>query len=141
MWGRRKKRRLTKVDSLIGQNTEVFGDIHFTGGLHCDGSIRGNVIAEDDQDAILTLSDRGSIAGEVRVPYVILNGVVTGNVHATEHIELASSARVEGDVYYNLIEMAMGAEVNGKLMHQAEEARMPLALGHEEPLPAEGSGG
>lgn len=139
MWGRGKKRKITKVDSLIGQNSEVLGDIHFSGGLHCDGTIRGNVVAEDGDESVFTLSDRGTVTGEVRVPYIILNGVVTGDVHARRHIELAASARVEGDVYYNLIEMAMGAEVNGRLVHQAEEERAPLQLAHGEILPLEGS--
>jgi cytoskeletal protein CcmA (bactofilin family) len=46
-------------------------------------------------------------------------------------VELASSARVEGNVYYALIEMAMGAEVNGKLVRIVEESRPPLALDHD----------
>lgn len=134
MWGRSKRRKVTRVDSLIGQNSQVLGELKFTGGLHCDGAVRGNVMAGDDDTSVLTLSDRGSIEGEVRVPYVILNGLVVGDVHASRHIELASSARVEGDVYYNLIEMAMGAEVNGRLVHTGERERAPLALGADEAL-------
>ena len=76
---------------------------------------------------MLTVSEHGTIEGEVRVPYVVLNGVVLGDVHAREHIELAAKARVEGDVYYGLMEMAMGAEVNGKLVHTEPETP-PLAL-------------
>jgi cytoskeletal protein CcmA (bactofilin family) len=51
---------------------------------------------------------------------IVLNGEVLGDVHAFEHIELAAAARVTGNVYYNLIEMAMGAEVNGSLVHRVE---------------------
>ncbi|MEQ8497738.1 MAG: polymer-forming cytoskeletal protein, partial [Gammaproteobacteria bacterium] len=103
----------------------------FGGGLHVDGTIKGNVSAEGDDRATLTVSDRGTIEGEVRVPYIILNGVVKGDVYASEHVELAARARVEGDVYYALIEMAMGAEVNGKLVRIVEEGRAPLALDHD----------
>ena len=131
MLGKRGKRKATKVDSLIGQHSQVEGSITFSGGLHVDGTIKGNVFAEDDNDAVLTLSDRGTIEGEVKVPYIILNGIVNGNVHASEHVELAASARVEGNVYYSLIEMAMGAEVNGQLVHTSERDRVPLALGHD----------
>jgi len=67
----------------------------------------------------------------VRVPHIILNGLVRGDVYANEHVELASSARVEGNVYYALIEMAMGAEVNGKLVRIVEDQRTPLALDHD----------
>lgn len=135
MLGKPRKRKPTKVDSLIGQNSRIFGDIHFGGGLHVDGVIKGNVFADSDERAMLTVSDRGTIEGEVRVPYIILHGLVNGDVYANEHVELASSARVEGNVYYALIEMAMGAEVNGKLIRITEEQRAPLALDHDEPLP------
>ncbi len=121
MWGQNKKPKQTAhIDSLIGQNTEIHGDVIFSGGLHVDGIIKGSVIAEKGDDSVLTLSERGTIEGEVKVPNVVVNGSVIGDVHATGHVELAALARVHGNVYYSLIEMAMGAEVNGKLMHQAE---------------------
>jgi len=126
MWGSgKKKNRPARVNTLIGQQTEIRGDIHFTGGLHVDGRIRGNVIAEEDEAAMLTVSEQGEIEGEVRVPTMTLNGTVTGDVYATERIELAPRARVHGNVYYNLIEMAMGAEVNGSLVHSLPGAEKP----------------
>lgn len=124
MWGNRK-RKVTRIDSLIGQQTEIKGDINFTGGLHIDGKIEGNITATESSGSVLTLSDQGSIKGDVRVPNVILNGLVRGNVYAEEHIELALNARVIGNVYYNLIEMAMGAEVNGSLIHAADMTNQP----------------
>ena len=131
MFGSRKKFKTTKIDSLIGKNTELLGDLHFAGGLHVDGSVKGNVVADDESSSVLTLSDHGSIEGEVRVPNIVLNGVVMGDVHAKEHIELASGARVTGNVYYTLIEMAMGAEVNGNLVRATGAAATPIALTHE----------
>jgi cytoskeletal protein CcmA (bactofilin family) len=132
MFGRRKKQRATQIDTLIGQQTQVLGDISFDGALHVDGAVKGNIYANDNETAVLQVSDRGSVEGEVRVPYVILNGLVVGDVYAYQHIELAASARVKGNVYYGLIEMAMGAEVNGKLIHTSEEGRPTLALSHQE---------
>jgi cytoskeletal protein CcmA (bactofilin family) len=118
MLGNRKKCNISKIDTLIGAESEIQGDLHFTGGLHVDGRIKGNVVA--DGDAVLMLSEHGSIEGEVRVPHIVLNGTVTGDVHAAERIELASKARVRGNVFYQLIEMVVGAEVNGKLVHSAQ---------------------
>ncbi len=119
MWGK-KPRQTARIDSLIGQNTEIRGDVVFRGGLHVNGVIRGNVISEDDSGSVLTVSEQGTIEGEVKVPNIVLNGTIIGDVHAAEHIELAAKARVNGNVYYSLIEMAMGAEVNGNLVHRAE---------------------
>ncbi|MEE8249996.1 MAG: polymer-forming cytoskeletal protein, partial [Gammaproteobacteria bacterium] len=46
-----------------------------------------------------------------------LNGVIQGDVRATERVKLGPGARVVGDVQYRLIEMSIGAEVSGKLIH------------------------
>lgn len=130
MLGKRKNKKTTRMDTLVGPQSEVVGDIKFSGGLHVEGTIKGNVIAENDGRSLVQLTESGTIEGEIRVPFVVLNGVVIGDVHGGEHVELASKARVAGNVYYNLIEMAVGAEVNGKLVHTQVSDDVPLALGH-----------
>ena len=134
MLGKRKNKKTTRMDTLVGPQSEVVGDIKFSGGLHVEGTIKGNVIAENDGRSLVQLTESGTIEGEIRAPFVVLNGVVIGDVHGGEHVELASKARVAGNVYYNLIEMAVGAEVNGKLVHTQSSDDIPLALGHIEPL-------
>jgi len=134
MLGKGKNKKTTRMDTLVGPQSEVSGDVKFTGGLHIEGTIKGNVIAENDGNSLVQLSESGTIEGEVRAPFIVLNGVVIGDVHGGEHVELASKARVAGNVYYNLIEMAVGAEVNGKLVHTQSSDDVPLALGHIGPL-------
>jgi cytoskeletal protein CcmA (bactofilin family) len=129
--GKKPKSASTKVDTIIGQQTRIEGNIHFSGGLLIDGQVKGGVIAEADSTSVLTVSEHGSIEGDVRVPTVILNGKVTGDVRSAERIELAAKARVDGDVYYNLIEMAMGAAVNGSLVHNAETDSSVLTFERE----------
>lgn len=133
MLGQGKKRGSadSKIDTIIGKQTRITGDIHFSGGLHVDGTIKGNVIAETGTASVLTLSDQGNIEGDVQVPNVVLNGSVTGNVSSSERIELAANAQVTGDVSYNLIEMAMGAEVNGSLVRRKEDNAAVLSFGRE----------
>ena len=119
MFGR-KQRRHTVGDTLVGPNTKVSGDVTFAGGCHIDGTVRGNVSAEVDSNSALSVSEDGHIEGGVTVPYVVLHGIVRGDVFASQRVELGPTARVIGNVYYNLIEMAIGAEINGKLVHQPE---------------------
>ena len=134
MLGKDKNKKTTRMDTLVGSQSEVSGDVKFAGGLHIEGTIKGSVIAENDGKSLVQLSESGTIEGEIRAPFVVLNGVVVGDVHGGEHVELASKARVAGNVYYNLIEMAVGAEVNGKLVHTQSSDDEPLAIGHMEPL-------
>jgi len=124
MWGGGKQKP-EKVGTLIGQQTELRGDVIFSGGLHVDGKVKGSVIAEEGGPAVLVLSEHGMIEGEIRVPYIVVNGVVIGDIHVSETVELAPHARVTGNVYYNRIEMSMGAEVNGNLVHLEEPVVAP----------------
>jgi len=115
-----KTRRSTpEIRTLIGSDTRITGDLAFCEGLHVDGVIVGNVSVEGGGDANLSISKDGLIEGSVEVPEVVLNGTVKGNVIASERVQLGATARVVGNVVYNLIEMAIGAEVNGQLIHKA----------------------
>jgi cytoskeletal protein CcmA (bactofilin family) len=131
MWGGTKKQRVEKVDTLLGERTELAGDIYFTGGLHVDGRVKGNIISESDEAALLVLSEKGSIEGEVRVPHIMVNGMVIGDIYARASVELAPNARITGNVYYNRIEIAMGAEVNGNLVHLDEASKPIASLSHD----------
>ena len=122
---KQKKRREPAITTLVGDATCVRGDIEFTGGCLVDGYVKGNVKSVDDEEATLSISERGCVEGTVDVPHVLLNGTVTGDVRATQRVELGSKAQVVGNVQYKLIEMAIGAEVNGKLIHESEGRNRP----------------
>lgn len=125
----KKRFKAPKVSTVIGRDTRISGDVEFQGGLHLDGRIDGNVIGIEGEPSSITLSEQGCIEGDVRVDVLILNGTVVGDVYANERVELAPQARVTGTVYYRLLEMAMGAEVNGQLVHSEEPE--PRMLGYD----------
>lgn len=125
MFGRKKNIPHNKVDTLVGANTTINGDVMFDGHCHVDGIVQGSVKADYKSTSALSISENGTVEGGVAVPYVVLHGLVRGDVVASERVELGPTARVIGNVYYNLIEMAIGAEINGKLVHQAE-GQVPL---------------
>ena len=107
--------------TLISRNASIDGDIKFTGSLRVEGNVKGNLIAESDEGH-LTVGESGVIEGQIRVPNIIVNGTVKGDIHSTKHVELAAKARVTGNVHYALIEIVMGAAVNGSLLHQDSSA-------------------
>ncbi len=128
MFGKKKAFSSARIDTLVGQGTEINGDLIFSGGLHVDGKINGNVVAEEGSTAILILSEFGRIEGEVKVPNMVLNGEIIGDVYGSIRVELAPKSRVKGSVYYNLIEMTIGAEVNGGLIHQPDGLQQQKVL-------------
>ena len=137
MWGKDKTK---KVDfdrhagktTMIAQGTVINGDVHFEGGLLVEGVINGDVRAAPDSDALLRLSEAGQVQGEIHVPNVVINGEVNGDVYSSGHVELAEKAIVNGNVHYNLIEMVMGAAVNGALMHAQDKPALSAG-----PIPLE----
>lgn len=109
------------IDTLISSKVQIRGDVHFSGGVQIDGKVYGNVIASDNSNAFIQITDQGFVQGDIRVPQVVINGRVEGNVYSSKHLELAEKATIAGDVYYNLIEMVMGATVNGSMVHNVDQ--------------------
>ncbi len=124
MFGR-KQRKHSVIDTLIGPNSRINGDLQFEGGCHIDGTVKGSVSSDPESNSAVSISEEGGVEGGVNVSYVVLNGIVRGDVHANQRVELGPTARVIGNVYYNLIELAIGAEINGKLVHQPD-GKIPL---------------
>ncbi len=122
------------VETLVGPHAVIRGDVGFSGGLYVEGVIHGKVLADDGSAAVLTIADDVAGVGEVRAPVVVINGRLDGDVHASERIELAAKARVNGNIHYKVVEMAAGAMITGRLIH----ADAPLAqlTGPESPAEA-----
>lgn len=138
------KRPQGRFDTLISARTRVEGDIHFAGGLHIEGQVKGSVVAEEQADnAVLRLSECGAVEGDIVAPNIVINGTVKGDVYALAHLELAEKATITGNVYYNLIEMEAGASVNGNMVHSKDPDTLPRRLGapndRAEPLESEGA--
>lgn len=103
--------------TLIANNCELSGDIHFSDQLLVNGTVNGNIYAEAGSKALVTVSEKGRVSGDIRVPNVVVNGKVSGDIHSDKHVELSAKAEIVGNVYYSLIEMVMGSRVDGSLVH------------------------
>jgi len=127
----------TNVSTIIGEGTVIEGDVIFSGGLHIDGKVVGNVSASSEEMATLTLSKMGTIHGNVNVPIVVIDGEVKGDVAATDRVQLLENSRITGNVAYNLIEMSVGAEVNGQLLKSVGETVKSRNVGKTKPTESE----
>jgi cytoskeletal protein CcmA (bactofilin family) len=116
-----------RIDTLIGEASRVHGDMEFAGGLHLDGSIAGNVRADPSEGSSLSVSETGSIEGNVEADNVMLNGTVRGDIVARGRIVLGATASVQGNVYYGVIEMTLGAQIMGKLTRVSDKGDEPVA--------------
>ncbi len=105
-----------RIDSLIGAGTTIEGNVNFTGGLRVDGRVHGSIVSSGDQPGMVVISEQAEVTGEIRVGHVIVNGRVSGPIHASETLDLQAKAHVTGDVHYHRLEIQGGAVVQGMLV-------------------------
>jgi cytoskeletal protein CcmA (bactofilin family) len=83
-----------KLDTVIGPDTTVKGDVRVGGSLRLDGQVEGRVdVAETFQTG-----PRSLLKGEVHTRDAVIAGRVDGNIHASDTVELQAGAQVFGNV-------------------------------------------
>ncbi|HDZ57915.1 MAG TPA: polymer-forming cytoskeletal family protein [Pseudomonas xinjiangensis] len=132
MWGADKHRKadisqFSGKTTIIAQDAEIRGDLTFNGAVQIDGRVVGNIEAEE---GLVRVSEHGYVEGIIKAPSVLVNGQVVGDVHAFEHLELDTKARINGDLHYRFLEMVMGAQISGQLHYLGggEMLTSPLPL-------------
>ena len=126
------KRKAPPIRSLVGEGTVLHGNLSFGDGLRIDGEVHGNVLATSPT-SLLVVSEKARVHGEVKAGHVIISGEVRGPVHASELLELQPSARVTGNVRYELLEMHQGAVIDGELrpLKSTEKPALVLAASND----------
>jgi len=95
----------------LNRSAEARKEIAFEGTLRIDGYIAGLVRSDEGK---LVLGEAGTIDGDVCVNEAIINGTVRGEISATTRVELASSARVIGDIETAQLLIQPGATFQGR---------------------------
>jgi cytoskeletal protein CcmA (bactofilin family) len=106
--------------TAVDIDSRIDGDIRFVGIAVIDGYVNGTITAGQDDNATLTINENGYVNGSVAAPHLLINGIVEGEVRATERLTLGPMARVSGVIHYNLIEISIGAQIDGELIYNNE---------------------
>ena len=107
--------------TLIEVGTLIKGEIIFDNELFVMGEVEGDLNSDSDL-AKLVVSKTGKVQGEIRVPKVVVNGTIVGNVRASEKLEISGTARIFGDLHYSTIEIQGGSLITGRLV--AEQVKL-----------------
>ena len=121
MFFKKSNRVQNSIDTLIGADTRIDGNVFFSGGLRVDGAITGDVTEPNASPSTLILSESGRIEGAVIASKVVINGKVIGSVKASQFVELQAKSSITGDLYYKSLEMHTGAVVEGRLVYLGEQ--------------------
>lgn len=118
--------------TVIGESVLIRGTLSGDEDLHVLGRVDGRV----ELQRTLVVAESGIVKAEVSVKNAIISGVVVGNVHASESVEITREGRMVGDIFAPRVIIVDGASFRGNVdMGDIENmpARKP---GTERPRPA-----
>lgn len=112
------------VFSVLGPDVLITGNISATADLHIDGRIDGDVAC-----ANLVQGAGSMITGNIRAETARLAGTIQGTV-SVRQLAVERSARIAGDVEYEIITMENGASIDGRMKHLAPDAKPDVETLH-----------
>ncbi|MDR2435552.1 MAG: polymer-forming cytoskeletal protein [Treponema sp.] len=112
------------INTIIGPNTSMAGDIDSGGFTRIDGSIRGNVNAKGR----VVIGEKARMKGNVSGTAITVGGVVYGSLIASESLVVLSSALVLGDIITRRIQADEGCLIHGKVLVCPDEEIWKRAL-------------
>jgi len=95
--------------NLIGNGTEITGDIICSGDLRIDGTLSGNISAKGK----IVVGETGRIKGEVSCKNSDISGIVEGKVSVLELLSLKSTAKINGDISTAKLAIEPGSKFTG----------------------------
>ncbi len=118
-----------RIDTLIGKNTELTGDLKAEGTIRVDGKIKGHAILSGN----LIMGENGNIEGNVQADNIHLSGIIKGNVTSAEQLHIAATGKLFGDMTVKNIIIDEGGTFQGNcIMMEAEAAISKEDLGKKE---------
>ena len=103
----------------IGKSVIIKGELSGSENLTIEGKVDGEV---ELPDHVLTIGPNGRINAEIFAKSVVVMGNVTGNITASEKINIRENGTVEGDIVAPTIAISEGAQFRGSIDMQAHKA-------------------
>ena len=108
-----------KLESFVGSNARIKGEMTVEGTLRLDGTIEGGLNAD-----CVILSEKAMVKGDIAAQKIVIAGTVEGNLRAQELVEIQSKGKVLGGVFTPKLSVIEGGELNGKIEMKMEESQI-----------------
>ncbi len=108
----------------IGKSVTIKGELSGSEDLYIDGQVEGSIELKGNN---LTIGPHGQVRANVNAKSVIVQGKLDGNIRATEHAQLRSSAVAVGDIVSQRLSIEDGAYFKGKIDVQKEGVKPETA--------------
>jgi len=113
------RRQLERDNVNIGKSVVIKGELNGSEDLTIEGQVEGKIELRQN---VLTIGPNGKIKAQVFAKSVIVQGEVTGNVTATEKVDIRDAGAVDGDIISPRVAIADGAHFRGSIDMQRTES-------------------
>ncbi len=117
----------------IGKSVVIKGELNGSEDLTVEGHVEGRI---ELKDHALTIGPHGRIKAEIHAKSVIILGEVTGNIIASEKVDIRDNGSVDGDIVAPRVAIAEGAHFRGSVDMQRKSAPTPPPAPKAEAKPA-----
>lgn len=107
MKDKKKEYDENKITGFFDKDTEIRGDLSFTGSFRIDGRFKGKI----NSDSILIVGENGKVEADIKIGSLIINGEVKGTIHAADRVEISSNGRVTGTIIAPKLVVEEGANL------------------------------
>ncbi|MFA7074391.1 MAG: polymer-forming cytoskeletal protein [Endomicrobiaceae bacterium] len=107
---KKNKKRFDTIETWIGLDTVFTGDILSDKIVRIDGKFYGDIKKSEG----VIIGDCAEVKGNINTKYIIVGGIVDGNITANDGIELLNKSRVTGDIQTTILSISEGAFFDGK---------------------------
>jgi len=130
--------------AIVGEETQVFGNITTNGHLTVAGTVEGNIAAKGnvvvtgmvkgtinstnlmlDYSIVnapiiqvaekVVIKENSTVAGNITCKELFVNGSITGNITVTDCVAIAASAQINGDIKAGKLTIEAGAKISGRV--------------------------
>ncbi|MHB8058959.1 MAG: bactofilin family protein [Desulfuromonadaceae bacterium] len=109
-------KRQAKLDTIVGPESIIKGDISSKGTVKVDGIVEGNVCAD-----CLIIGEAGHLTGDITVREIVVGGKVIGNIHAADGVDIHRKGGVCGDIFATRLTIAEGGLFDGRSTMQLQK--------------------
>ncbi|MEI6208218.1 MAG: polymer-forming cytoskeletal protein [Desulfuromonadales bacterium] len=109
-------KRQPKLETIIGPESTLKGDLVSKGTVKIDGHVEGNVAAD-----CLVIGETGNLAGDATVREIVIGGRLIGSIHATDGVDIQSKGEVCGDIFSARLTITEGGRFDGRSTMQLQK--------------------
>ncbi|GBE01493.1 polymer-forming cytoskeletal [bacterium BMS3Bbin06] len=122
-------KKYDKIETIVGFNSTIKGEVHVKGTLRTDGMIEGNVKAD-----WVVVGQKGRVKGNIHAMGVLVGGSIEGNIEAKESVEIKSKGYICGDIRTQKLIIIEGGIFDGySIMKKEEKKVVELQKGQQGP--------